>query len=182
MAALAIAASITAQGAQPGRTAEVLAAMDARLRAQTDVWFKEGDYPRVVQLLRVRAEYNIADFETWTDLGWMLENTARRDEALAVYVRFRNANPDDPDSAFPEANFYFRLRLYAKVPPLIEPKLDLRPHGNSWRILAHSYERMGLLLDSRRIWERYIAINPEDGAARNNLRRVQQRLAAPDTD
>lgn len=183
---VAILASLTAFMATPhsaaaeeSRVAAVLEAADARLRAQSDIWFKDGDFPKVVQLLRVRANSDKADYDTWTDLGWMLENIERKDEALALYVSYRRANPQDPDGAFPEANYYFKLKLYAKVPPLIEPTLDRGPHGNSWRILAHSYERMGLLTDSRRVWERYIGGHPEDETAKANLRRVIGKLTPP---
>lgn len=183
---MAIVASMTVVVAAPSlasaagsRVAAVLDAADARLRAQTDIWFKDGDFPKVVQLLRLRANSDKADYDTWTDLGWMLENIERKDEALALYVTYRIANPQDPDGAFPEANYYYKLKLYAKVPPLIEPTLDKGPHGNSWRILAHSYERMGLLSDSKRVWERYIGGHPEDEAAKANLRRVIGKLTPP---
>jgi tetratricopeptide (TPR) repeat protein len=147
-----------------------------RVNRQLDYWFEDGDFPATVQLLRLQAEIQPQDYEVATNLGWMLENIERYDEALAVYVRFRRANPKAPDSPFPEANFYFRRRAYAKVIPLLEPSLDLRPHANSFRLLAHSYERMDLLTDSERVWKRYIGLAPDDDPAKRNLERVQAKM------
>lgn len=143
---------------------------------QLDYWWDDGDFPRCVQLLRMMAELTPDDYEIATDLGWMLENVEQMDAALAVYVKFRKDNPDVGDAPFPEANFYYKQRLFAKVPPLLERTLVLKPHPNSWRILAHSYEKMGMLSDSRRVWTTYLRQYPNDEPAKNNLRRVEGKL------
>lgn len=143
---------------------------------QLDYWFEDGDFPRCVQLLKVMSDLNPTDYEIATDLGWMLENIEMPDEALAVYVRFRKQNPKDADASFPEANFYYKQKLYAKVPALLEPTLAMKPHGNSYRILAHSYEKMGQLADSKRVWAAYVRSNPSDETAKANLRRVEGKL------
>lgn len=160
----------------PKRLQKIWQSAEKRMTAQSNLWFKDGDYPKVIQLLKVRVEVFPTDYNTVTDLGYMLESTQKPDEALALYVRFRQANPSNPDAAFPEANFYFARKLYAKVPPLLEPSLTKRPQPNAYRILAHSYERLGLLSDSKRVWEAYIKTAPEDGAAKANLRRVADKL------
>lgn len=143
---------------------------------QVDVWFKEGDYPRLIQLLRFRIEVYPNDYDLATDLGWMLESVERKTDALEVYRRYAKLNPNDPDAPFPEANHYFKLKQYDKVPPLIEPSLDKRPHPNSYRILAHSYERSGKLKDSKRVWELYLSRHPDDETAKNNLKRVVDKI------
>jgi len=148
----------------------------ARLRTQIDVWFDRGDYPRLTQCLRYLATAEPGDYEAQTDLGWMLENMERYDEALAVYMRYRKAFPNQPDAAFPEAYFYFTHRAYAKVPPLLEPTLEAHPHPDSFRILAHAYDRLGLLADSKRTWEALIAWHPNDLAAKANLEKVVKKI------
>ncbi len=139
---------------------------------QVDVWFKEGDYPRLIQLLRFRIEVYPNDYDLATDLGWMLQNVERRPDALEVYRRYAKLNPNDPDGPFPEANYYFQQKEYDKVPPLLEPTLSMKPHPNSYRILAHAYERSGKLQDSKRVWELYLSRHPDDETAKNNLKRV----------
>lgn len=159
------------------RIAEIWEAASDRLDRQQDVWFDAGDFPVVVQSLRVQASLRPSDYEVWTNLGWMQENIELYEDALATYIRFRNLNPTDPDRALPEAVYYDRKRLYAKIPSLLEPVLTQKSHPNNFRLLARAYERQGMLKDSKRVWDRYIAIAPADLTAKVNLARVERKLA-----
>lgn len=149
-----------------------------RLNSQTDLWFDDGDFPRVINLCRIMYALYPDDFDIATNLGWMLENVESWDEALAVYVKYRTENPNDPDAAWPEANFYYMKRAYQKIPPILEPTIRMRtkPHANNYRTLAHAYERMNLLRDSKRVWQMLLAITPNDGPAKNNLQRVEKKM------
>lgn len=147
-----------------------------RLEKQNDFWFDQGDFPRCIHALRLINSIFPTDYESATNLGWLLESTEQYEEALVTYIRFNKENPGDPDAPYPEANFYFMKKVYAKVPALIEPTLKGKPHANSFRILAHSYERLGMLSDSMRVWDSYIALMPEDGAAKNNRTRVEKKI------
>jgi len=149
-----------------------------RINRQNDFWFDQGDFPRVINLCRVMYALYPNDYEVATNLGWMLENIERWDEALAVYIKFRTDNPGDPDAAWPEANFYYMKKAYQKVPPILEPTLKMakKPHPNSYRTLAHSYERLNQLADSQRVWKEYLQIAPNDDPAKNNLSRVEKKL------
>jgi hypothetical protein len=86
-------------------------------------------------------------------------------------------NPQDPDAAFPEANFYFMKKAFAKVPVLLEPAIVKKPHPNSYRILAHAYDRLKMYGDSKRVWQLYLKRFPDDGAAKQNLKRVSDKLS-----
>ena len=152
-------------------------AVHDRLTRQSDAWFKQGDYPRVVQLLRFDYSLNPSDYDTATNLGWMLENIEQWDAALAVYIQLRTSNPNVPDDAWPEANYYYMKKAYAKVPPILEPTIKNHPHPNTFRTLAHAYEKMNMLADSKRIWQQYLTKNPNDGPAKANLDRVTKKLA-----
>lgn len=149
-----------------------------RLNSQTDIWFDDGDFPRVINLCKVMYALYPADYEVATNLGWMLENIEKWDEALAVYIKYRTENAKDPDAAWPEANFYYMKKAYQKVPPILEPtmKMARKPHPNSFRTLAHAYERMNQLQDSKRVWQAMIQTFPDDLPAKNNLNRVEKKL------
>jgi len=159
------------------RLKRIMELADVRLSAQADTWFTDGDYPRAVSILRYRAALDPKNYEIHTDLGWMLENIERWAEALAVYIKFRKANPDDPDAGLPEANFYYLKKAYAKVPPLMEEAIKKQPHPNAFRILASSYERLGLLEDAKRVWDRYLSQHPNDGQAKVNRDRVIKKIS-----
>ncbi|MBI1756230.1 MAG: hypothetical protein HYR64_03885 [Fimbriimonas ginsengisoli] len=168
-------------GAEPSRVDAIMDVAFNWMDRQVDIWYEDGDYPRDVQLLRMQNALRPSDYGIADTLGYMLENVERMDEALAVYVGFRKANAAQADGPFPEANFYFQQKLYAKVPALLEPSLALKPHANSFRVLAHSYERLNLLSDSERVWKAYLALAPGDDPARKNLARVQQKLKSAPT-
>jgi tetratricopeptide (TPR) repeat protein len=159
------------------RLGAIWQAAQTRMNNQSDIWFQQGDYPRTTNVLRFMSEFDHGDYFSNADLGYMLENMHMYDEALAVYVKFRKENPKMPDAPFPEAEFYFTRKAYSKVPPIIEPTIASHPHPNSYRLLAHAYERLGLYKDALRIWKAHVAIHPEDLMAKNSLAKVEKRLA-----
>jgi tetratricopeptide (TPR) repeat protein len=184
--ALGILAGCTMASAQKVDSKRVDAIWDFavdRINRQTDDWFELGDFPRVINLVRIMYALYPADFEIATNLGWMLENIQKWDEALAVYIKYRTENPKDPDAAWPEANFYFAKKLYPKIPPILEPTLKMatHPHPNNYRTLAHAYERMDQLADAQRIWKIYLRLAPSDEPAKNNLARVEKKLRGAPT-
>lgn len=147
------------------------------LQQQANAWFDLGDFPRAIQALKMRYVLDKSQYDWATDLGWMLENVEDYSGALAIYVEFRMLNPKQADHALPEAEFYFRRKLYAKVIPLLHGKLSKENHPNSWRVCGHSLERVGRLKDAQQVWESYMKNWPNDAAAKNNLNRINKKLA-----
>lgn len=174
---LALLILVTSSSAQTKRLDTVFAAMENRMYRQSDYWWDDGDFPRCVQLLRFMFRLFPKEYEIATDLGWMLENIERNDEALVTYKAFRQENPGNAEAAFPEANFYFMKKQYDKVWPIIAPTLKGNPHPNSYRICAHSYERTDKLKESKAVWEALLNRFPDDGPAKVNLNRVNAKLA-----
>jgi tetratricopeptide (TPR) repeat protein len=177
LALLCTAASAT-QNPDPKRVHAIWEAVNERISRQSDVWFKDGDYPRAVQLLRFHYSLDPSDYEVGTNLGWMLENIEQWDQALAVYIQLRTSNPKNLDDAWPEANYYYMKKAYAKVPPILEPTIKGHdPQPNIYRTLAHAYEKMNMFSDCKRVWQLYISKHPEDGTAKANLDRVTKKLS-----
>lgn len=177
LAALVLAAGLAHAQRAPDRVGALMDLASDRLSTQIDAFFEDGDFPAAIQLLKLQAEMYPADYEVWTNLGWMQENVEQWDAALATYVRYKRQNPNEPDAAFPEANFYFMKRLYAKVPPILEPAIkNPRVHANSYRILARSYEKQEMLADAARVYKALVERDPNDGAAKANLKRVEGKL------
>jgi len=174
---LVLFAAASAQAPDQKRVNAIWDAATDRLTRQTDSWFKSGDYPRSIQLLRIHFELDTSNYDIGTNLGFMLENVEEDDKALAVYVKLRTLNPNDMDDAWPEAYFYFKKKAYAKVPPLLEPTIKGHgPHANLYRTLADAYERMHMFADSKRVWTIYLGKHPEDLAGKAHLGRVEKML------
>lgn len=150
-----------------------------RLSTQGDVWFEDGDYPRVIELLRYQVELYPSDYDLATNLGWLLESTERPEEATKVYTAYAKRNPNDPDALLPEAQQYFLKRQYDKAVRVAIRGLDgpnaKRAHPNLYRIAANSYERLGKFAESERIWDRYLKLNPDDVSAKNRRATVRKK-------
>jgi tetratricopeptide (TPR) repeat protein len=152
-------------------------AVDTRVSNQIDTWYKDGDYPKAIHMLVWESTYAPHDYDVATNLGWMEENVEDWDAALATYRLYLKNNPQDRDAALPEAQYYFLVKHdYAKVPALLEPTLNRKPHPNVFRILAHSYEKLKKFKDAERVWQALVAQDPKDGAAKVNLAKVEKRL------
>lgn len=152
-------------------------AHENRMDDQSNRWFEDGDFPQNVDQLRYRTSLWPEDYERLTDLAWMYGNLRQHGKALEVMIAFRLANPTRADAAYPEAEWYFRQKSYAKVIAILEPVIGFEQpiQPNGFRILAHSYERLGFFRDSLRVWDLYIGLNPEDAAAKVNRERVAKK-------
>jgi len=154
-----------------------------RISQQCDLWYSKGEYLRCVQLLKLETAMLPYDYDSTSLLGWFQQSTDDEAGELATYVAFRKNNPADPLGPYLEAFYYYRKKLYAKVPPLLEPLIKRSPHpdANIYRELAHCYEDMNLLADSKRVWQAYLAVAPTDSAAQRNLDRVEKKLKGEGT-
>lgn len=179
LAALAVVAVFTAAQADEPRERAVWIAAHDRITPQKDKWFDDGDYPRCIQLLRIEHELYPHDYTTTTDLGWMLGNVEEPDQELALYKAYRLAYPKDPEAAYPEGEFYYMKKKFDLVPAIIAPTLGKKPHPNSYRILAHAYERLGKYAEAKAVWEKLIADYPDEPAiarTRGELKRDEEKL------
>jgi hypothetical protein len=174
----------TGAESQPAdRTGRIEGAFHDRLNGETSQLFEDGEFPRAIGILTVQTRHRPTDYERATDLIWMLGNIQDRPRELGEAAWFRMTNPDNPDAWYPEAQVHFMDRAYPNVVPLlVRAALVSRRTGrplqpNGWRLLAHSYDRVGLLQQSLTTWDEYIKLVPDDLAAQRNRERVAQKLA-----
>lgn len=165
-----------AMGYSPARIDAVWTAAYNRMNQQSDVWFENGDFPRVIQLLRFQRAAFPRDYEVTTNLGWMLENVEEREEATKVYDRYLAENPQDPDAALPLAQQAFLKKDYTRAAAIASRHLSPQAHPNLWRIAANSYDRLGQFAKSRDTWIEYLKHHPDDLAAQRNLARVTEKI------
>lgn len=165
------------------RMGRIEGAFQDRLNAETSELFDNGEFPRAIGVLMVQTRYWPTDYERATDLIWMLGNIRDRPRELGEAAWFRITNSENPDAWYPEAQVHFMDRAYPAVVPLLTRAVQVsqrtgRPlQPNGWRLLAHSYDRVGLLDLSLRTWDEYIRLAPDDLAAQRNRERVAQKLA-----
>ncbi len=165
------------------RMGQIETAFQNRLSAEVGQLFEDGEFPRAVEVLTVQSRHWPDSYDRATDLIWMLGNIEDRPRELGEAAWFRTKNADNPDAWFPEAQVHFFDRSYAYVVPILARAAQIsRANGrplqpNGWRLLAHSYDRVGLLPQSLSTWDEYIRLAPDDLAAKRNRERVAQKLA-----
>ncbi len=161
------------------REAEIWGAFNDRLTTQIDVWFKDGEFLKAIQIIGAQYELDPKDYEVATNLAWMLENVEEWDKGLAVYKRYAKDNADSPDAFQPLAESYFLKRKFTEAIAVLSPIVGKVPklHPNMYRMLGTSYERVKKYKEAIPIWEMYIKLAPNDGQAKVNLERVKSKLA-----
>lgn len=162
----------------PGSKKIAIAVYD-RVGTEKDSMFDDGEFPAIINILSWEVLWRPNDYQTVTDLGYMYGNVERKDLELATYIRYRQAYPGVAEASYPEAEFYFKNRSYKQVVALLEPtiKMNPKPHPNTYRLLAHGYDRLGMYKESIATWETYIALAPDDAAAKLNRDKVKAKLS-----
>jgi|GEM_PF-2970710 len=164
--------------APQNRVEYVLQAANGQMSTQNDVWYANGYFLSVIQSEKIMVSFQPHNNELMTNLGWMLENVHKNNEALQVYQNYHAQFPNDPDSAFSEAFFEFNRKNYSKVIKLLEPSMNtqLHPEPNAYRTLAHAYEKTKQFDQALRVWNTYIKLVPDDLTAIANQKRDQAAI------
>lgn len=158
---------------------EMFGAVAGRVEAERDAMFDDGAFPAAIASLAWEVIWRPYDYEVVTNLGWMYGNIERYDLELATYVRFREGFPEWAEAYYPEAEFYFKKRVYKPVAALLGQTIDFetKPHPNSYRLLAHAYDRLGNYSESLRVWEILVKLTPDDAAAVVNRDKVKRKIS-----
>ena len=161
------------------RVDRIWESVDDRVSRQIDLWFKDGDFPKSIQLLYFENSFRPKDENVMTNLGYLLESTEAEQDALDVYAVYAKENPDNPDANFPAANLYYRKKEYQKAIDLLEPTLSGDCHPNTYRILARCYEKLNKFKEAIQTWEKQLVKFPNDGPAKANIARVKAKMGSP---
>ena len=160
------------------RLDEIWSYVDNRLITQIDFWFSDGEFPRAIALVELQHAENPKDYDTLTNLGWMLSNVERYDDTEKLYKTYWEENPNDPESSYPLGEFYTIRRNFHRTIEIFEPALKNNPHANAYRLLAKAYEREKKYNDAIRVWTLQLKRWPDDGPAKANIERVKAKIAS----
>jgi tetratricopeptide (TPR) repeat protein len=161
----------------PAQVDAILDDVVDRLWTRGDWYWHEGRYEERVALDRlvIRMEPRFA--EAYGTAGWLLESLGRDQEALALYRQAVAAVPDRWETHEDLGMFHYQHKEYeAAAAAFKQATQQPGAPAYSWKMLAHSYERIGDLERSVAAWEEAGRVAPDDGAVAVNLRRVRARL------
>lgn len=169
-----LALSCAIAGAQD-RLNEIWTHAQNRVVEEVDAAFEDGEFPKVISVLKVNYADNPRDYDNATNLGWMLENVEEYDQAEAFYKQFIVDNNNHVEAIYTLGNFYSMRRRYDDAIKTLEPTIQNAVHANSFRVLAKAYERVKKYSDAIRIWELQLKKWPDDGPAKANIDRVKKK-------
>lgn len=176
IAALVSALLLTGAAIAQDRVDEIWGHATNRIADQLDQSFEDGDFPFVISMLKVSFADEPKNYDTATNLGWMLENVQDWAEAEEFYKQFRLDNPGNPEAAYPLGYFYYIRKRYSEAEQVLEPTLKVAVHANTFRILAKCYEREKKYAEAIRVWELQIKKWPDDLPAKANIDRVKKKM------
>ena len=167
---LTLVLGLTVRAQDQERVDKILFYVNKRTTTEADASFDQGDYPRVIQLLKMEYEVRPWDGELATNLIWMLGNIEDDGAALAYAIRYRQDNPNDPDHGLPEATLYWGWRAFARIPAILEPDIDKDwdMHRNVFVLLSNAYDRMGFHKDVVRVLDIALKHYPGDEVFQRN--------------
>lgn len=111
------------------------------LAVQRDVYWHEGDYPRIIALDRIITEADPHFIDAYETGGWLMDSLGERKDAEAYYRLGVANNPRVEPPYFGLAFFYFgTLHEYSLAASLFRKGAQLPGADiNDWKMAAHAY-------------------------------------------
>jgi tetratricopeptide (TPR) repeat protein len=157
----------------------VLDTVASQIWEHGDYYWHEGRYEDQAALCMLLTRIDPGFAEAYSSGGWLYENLGRKDEALAVYRAAVVAVPNKWQPLHDLGYFYYQEKRYREAADTLEKAVKLKPEPFVWHIYAHAHEKLGDRERSIAIWQECIALHPNDGAAKHNLRRLTEPSAPP---
>ncbi len=137
--------AIPSPAAQRAQADGIAGAVVDRLWRQTDGYWHEGDYPRIVALDRIITEADPQFLEAYSTGGWLMDSLGRTGDAEAYYTLGARRNPRAAYGYWNLGFFYFNTKHDYRAAARAF-KLDTRQADaglNDWKMLGHAYEKAG---------------------------------------
>jgi tetratricopeptide (TPR) repeat protein len=146
---------------------------------ESDWWWHQGNYDQAIRASEVSILMDPAYVDTYTTVAWLQWSMGRDPAAIATLHRAIKAAPRDPDSHFGLGFHYFNTNRYRQAEGFLRDAVNLGGGNIAQRMYAHCLERLGKLQESCNQWRAVLKANPADGAAAQNLERINRILAGP---
>lgn len=144
---------------------------------RTDYYFDAGDYPRSIALDRVITAADPQFMEAYVTGAWLMDSLGDKKDAEAFYTQCVTNNPKHSYGYYNLGWFYYNsLKNYPKALTIFQadvktPDADV----NDWKMLAHSYEKLGQYDRALAVWKQTKKLYPNGPAVDFNLAQAEQR-------
>jgi tetratricopeptide (TPR) repeat protein len=161
----------------------ILGQVEGRLVAQRDIYWHQGDYPRIIALDRIITAADPHFLDAYETGGWLLDSLGDRKDAQAYYRLGVANNPRVEPPYFGLAFFYFStLHDYPLAASIFRegarlPGADI----NDWKMTAHSQEHAHEYVQAVATWQYIKKRWPHGLAVNQNLKRALAMQQAAQT-
>ena len=146
---------------------------------QTDNYWHNGDYPRIVALDRIITEADPQFLEAYSTGGWLMDSLGRTQDAQAYYTLGTKNNPHAAYAFWTLGFFYFNTahdypaaaRAFRKDTEQVDADL------NDWKMLGHSEEKAGQWDAAVATWRQIKARWPNGMSVDRLLREAEEKRA-----
>ena len=147
----------------------ILSGVVDKLWAQNDVYWHDGDYPRIIAQDKIIVQADPQFIECYNTGAWLMWSDGANADAEAFYQQCIRDNPGTSAAYYDYGEFlYNHLHRYAQARQVFARSAALPDAGVlDWRMLAHSYEKLGQYDKAVVVWRRIKARWPQ-GAPRDN--------------
>lgn len=145
----------------------------------TDHYWHDGDYNRIVGLVRVCVEADPAFFEAWGVGGWLLWSMGDTGAADAFLKNGLARNPGRWQLHYELGWHLFNTKRFADALPYLK-KASAIPSApaQAWKTLGHCYDKLGRLDEALATWRQVVRRFPRDATGPRNLRRLEEKKRA----
>lgn len=179
-AALPAAAQKTAPAATKVQVDGITEATLDKLWIETDKYWHEGDYNRIVDLCRIVIEADPGDDEACGSAAYLLWSMGDTKAADWILEYGSKRAPRNKGVFFHEFGWHlYNTKRYKEALPYLQKAVAAGGVAiTTYTTLAHSYEKTGDLKNSLKTWETIKQRYPEHIAWKPNMARVKAKLAA----
>lgn len=151
-----------------------------KLWNQTDDYWHDGDYPRIVALDRVITQADPQFLEAYSNGGWLMDSLGRTGDAESYYKLGIANNPRSAYAYWNLGFFYFNTtKDYAKAARAFEQDTQ-QPDAslNDWKMRGHAQEKAGQWDKAVATWRTIKAKWPNGLSVDRLLREAEEKRAA----
>lgn len=167
------------KGSSPLQVSGMISTVVDGLWETGDHYFHDGDYTRVVALLRICVEADQNFDEAYSSAGYLLWSMgeSKSAEALLEYGTRRSKKPGSLNSEMGQQ--LYRTNNYTAALPYLQKAIKLGGSGVdviTYTSLGHCYTKLKKYEDAVQAWKQVVAKFPDFPAGPKNLRDAEERL------
>jgi tetratricopeptide (TPR) repeat protein len=161
------------QAASAVQIAGIIEKTTDKLWDQTDAYWHEGDYNRIVDLCRIVAEADPDFTESYANAAWLLWSMGDMLAADMFLEYGISRSKNKGELLFDFGHHLYNTKRYAQAEPYLARAITYpRASYSAYSSLGHTYRQLGKFDKSIAVWKQAVKKFPNMGAAKTNLDRV----------